>query len=347
MSCLRILWPLLLVGVAACGSSASPERIRPRYDLGARMWASQQQLPPCPSYQTPSPTLAGLLQAPSGRLPLAGVPLSLTTPFGVPVASTGTDGCGRFQFANVAPGPYALRYGGRNLAGVMLFTAGGADSWVSSLPFPVPLPNLGPVATVLTAPIPQARAAVVPGAYDDLPGLLQKIGIPYVLYTADDLTRPAIYQHAVIFVACDGYRNPGADNAAPLLRNFVGMGGSLYATHNALPYVGKAFPEAVRYDMNNQGGVEVRMANVVDPGLLNALRGLPTVTLIYDTGGWGILEREQPLPTLPLLRDTETQQPTAVRFMYGLGSVRFSSFHKEPQMSPTQEAVLIYMISGM
>ena len=341
---LRIWILLLLLGAWACGSA--PAETPSRLDnVQLRAMAARQQLPPCPPRQSGNAP-GGILQAPSGRLPLGGVPISLLSPLGgAPVASTTTDACGRFQFAGAPPGPYLVRYGGRNFSGTMLFNAGG--SILGGLPFPFGQGGAKSAVPVLTPPVPQLRAAVVPGAFDDIVSVLDKMGIPYTLYGQEALAQPLIYQHPMIFVACDGFGNPYAQQAAPFLRNFVMMGGSLYATHNAIPYVGAAFAQSIGYDVDNQGGVEVRRANVIDPGLAVALGGLMQVDLVYDTGGWGLLNPNQPFATLPFLLDTDTQKPTAVRFMYGLGSVRFSSFHKEPQMSATQEAIIIYIISGM
>ncbi len=338
---------LAVVSAWACGSSRS-EGAHHADNAAARARAATQVLPPCAPQQYSGPAV-GLLRAPSGQVALGGVPVTLVTPFGAPVASTVTDSCGRFQFTGAPPGPYMLRYGGRNFSGTMLFNAGGA--MLGGLPFPFgPPPQQGATMgamPVLTPPIPQLQAAVVPGAFDDIQSVLTKMGIPFVEYPASALTQPAIYMHPMLFIACDGYDTTYVNDAVPHLQRFVGMGGSLYATHNAVPYIGAAFPNSIGYDVNNQGDVEVRRANVIDPGLAVALGGLMQVDLVYDTGGWGLLNNDQPFTTLPFLRDADTQKPTAVRFTYGLGSVRFSSFHKEPQMSATQEAIIIYIISGM
>ena len=64
-------------------------------------------------------------------------------------------------------------------------------------------------------------------------------------------------------------------------------------------------------------------------------------------GGWQRLEVNQPSGTQAMLRDVETNEPSAVTFNRGAGVVKYSTFHVEAQVSEAEEAALVCMISRM
>lgn len=332
--------------------SPTPPAVAP--ELAA---AGATRLPPCPAASPLQPTsagVAGTLRTPSGAFPLSGATVALLTPTGAPAAQTATDGCGRFQLAGVAPGPYTLRYGLRSLGGFAPLSLAAASSGGSALGLPLPLPlsvpiplpgGIGPTILDPLLDTTGLQAGVVRGDWDHVELLLAKMGIPYVMYEADALKGDAPYQHRMLFIACGAASIP--EQAEGKLESYVTGGGSLYASDLAIPYIGEVFEGAIEYDYSSRGDSGTRPAYVVDPELQVALRGAAKIDLTYDLGGWQRLAVNQPPGTLPLLRDVATNEPGAVTFQRGAGVVKYTTFHVEAQVSEAEETALVYMISRM
>jgi len=311
-----------------------------------RAQAKAARLPQCPATAPLSPgSLGGTLRTPSQRYPISGAGISLLNPAGATVATTSTDGCGRFGFTGVQPGPYTVRYGVRNLGGMMPFTAPASLlGAIPTLGLPIPKPPILIDPPIDIAPL---RAGVVHGVYDDVEGMLDKVGIPYTVYDAEDLKESAPYQHRMLFIACGAATYPDDDELKKRLNDYVMTGGSLYVSDLAVSYVGETFPGAVKYSYENRGSSGTRKAYVLDPVLKGAVKNQPTIDITYDMGGWQRLDVDQPQSTQTPLRDTETDEPLTVAFTVGAGLVQYTTFHEEPQTSEGQELALVYMITRM
>ncbi len=352
---MRIAFGVALLGLmVGCGHASGPPVVpqhAPPDPLTepARMQAKATRLPPCPAASPFSPGgLGGTLRTPSQRYPISGAAISLINPAGAAVATTFTDGCGRFGFTGVQPGPYTVRYGVRNLGGMMPFTA--PASVLGAIPtLGLPIPNIPKPPILIDPPIDiaQLRAGVVHGVFDDVEGMLDRVGIPYTVYDAEDLKESAPYQHRMLFIACGAATYPDDDELKSKLNNYVMTGGSLYVSDLAISYVGETFPGAVNYSYENRGSSGTRKAYVLDPALKGAVKDQATIDVTYDMGGWQRLDVEQPPSTQTPLRDTETDEPLAVAFTVGAGLVQYTTFHEEPQTSEGQELALVYMITRM
>lgn len=351
---------ILLVTLAGCsgGSRAQFQTHTPSTTGRAFAYRAAQSLAPCPpSVPVPGSTgMTGTLRVPSGQYPLTGAPVSLIGGNGAALASTTTDGCGRFSLPFSSPGSYRLDYGVRSLRGSMPITLGAA-------PGPLGLPGLSIPGVNIPNPLGGAlasarqvepkldvswfKAAVIHGSFDNVEKILERMGIPYDLYDSSALEDAQPYQHRMLFITCgSGYGGSG-DKVSTALRGYVGSGGALYVSDLAMPYLKDAFPGAVNYESSARGDSGLRRSNVIDPGLQLALRGSPTLEINYDLGGWQRISANQPLTTLPLLRDTDTQEPAAVAFNYGIGLVQYTTFHNEAQNTEAVEAALQYIISRM
>jgi hypothetical protein len=348
---------LLLVGLVGCSGRAGPPPahgpMAPQAVPGLQA-AAATRLPPCPPAATPpGAALTGVLRTPSGAFPISGASVSLLQPNGAPAATATTDGCGRFALPSVAPGPYTVRYGLRSFGGMapvsLLQQPARALNTPLGIPLPFPFPGAaGAAVPPIFNPALDAgglRAGVVRGSWDHIEALLDKMGIPYVLYEADALEEDAPYQHRMLFVACGAAAIP--DKADKKIKKYVEGGGALYASDLSIAYVGEVFEKAVNYDYESRGDSGARKAYVVDPELAVALKGASQIDLTYDMSGWQRLAVNQPPGTQAMLRDVETNEPSAVTFNRGAGVVKYTTFHVEAQVSEAEEAALVYMISRM
>ena len=314
----------------------------------ARSQAKAQRLPPCPATAPVSVSpggVTGTLLTPSRRYPISGAGVSLLSPTGAPVATALTDGCGRFTLPAVPPGAYTVRYGVRSLGGTLpLSMPQSALGAIPTFGLPIPKPPI-----LIDPPIDVGflRAGVIHGSYDDVEGMLDRVGIPYTVYDAEDLREDDPYQHRMLFIACGAATYPDDDEIKTRLKDFVSQGGSLYVSDLAISYVDQAFPGAVNFDYSSRGSSGTRKAYILDPALKAAAKGQTAIDITYDMGGWQRLEKDQPQSTLTPLRDVENDEPLVVVFNVGGGVVQYTTFHEEPQMSEGQELALTYLVTRM
>jgi hypothetical protein len=188
------------------------------------------------------------------------------------------------------------------------------------------------------------------GAWDDMAKLLAALGAgyPYTLISKDrELDDPKRFEaFDVLFLTCAPFsdKEPLASN----LRNFVGKGGTLYASDWRYDCIALAFPDMVANNLRAEGRAQMLDAQVVDAGLRDLLGA--TVPLKFDLDRWKPAafgsDRVQ-----VLLRGTYQRQtggiataPLLVKFKFGEGTVIFTSFHNEKQNSEIEQKLLKYLV---
>ncbi|SRR6266581_1846681 len=216
---------------------------------------------------------------------------------------TGT--LGTIQFQNVPTGVYTLSV----QKGFISLTQPGVT--VSATPTTI---TLRFSATAL-------HAAVVPGRYDAVEVVLDRLGFSRTLITKADLNNAALLSgYNMIFLNC-GMDQPldltipessvsrsldvaWATTIAANLQNFVAAGKHLYASDWAYVYVEKAFPAAIDFfgDDTNFGvtvcdETQARIgdsgtysASILDSSLATAL-GRTTMSVNFDFDDWVVLGR--------------------------------------------------------
>ncbi len=314
-----------------CGGRSGGFASQHRLGLGAQAGSS---VPPCPPSPADAPLsiagITGKVTSPSGRVPLPGARVTLLNPLSVPVGSTTTDGCGRYQFLGIAPGSYQVRYDLRSFSG-----QGAAE---------VPVWMAGARVDLGAQPV-SFTVGLVQGDQDPIENILDELGIPYTIYQASDLAGYAPYQHRLLVLACGCGCGCGEnDQYGDRLRAYVGAGGALYATNLWQPALAAAFPTAI--EGSGVGPAGSRVSHVVDPGLAGFLRGTVQVPIEYPVD-YLRLATNQPLGTLPLLRDTQTNEPAAVSFPFGLGIVAYSTFYLTAQVDESSKMTLTYLMTRM
>ena len=122
--------------------------------------------------------------------------------------------------------------------------------------------------------------------WDKMPGLLDHLGqgYQYSPIPVRDLYNPNTFDgFDVLFFTCSPEGNDQA--VADKLRQFVAKGGTLYASDWRYVAVAKAFPDMVKKSLVGEGADQKLEADVVDPGLQDAL-GTKHVPLRFDLPEW-------------------------------------------------------------
>ncbi len=198
------------------------------------------------------------------------------------------------------------------------------------------------------------KLAVAPASFDDMGRLLDELGAGYSYeQLSEDQLRDAgrLADFDVVFLTCSEPPPLSDDeqqrfNAA--LREFVGQGGTLYASDLRFDRVAAAFPEFVDPTAVAQGTVQDLDAQVVDSDLTAILgRAMP---LHFDLDGWRPAAFRGPRVTVYLkgrFRTTagiDLETPLLVKFPYRKGTVVFTSFHNEKQHSESERQLLKFLV---
>ncbi|HUY90390.1 MAG TPA: hypothetical protein VMV10_16760 [Pirellulales bacterium] len=226
------------------------------------------------------------------------------------------------------------------------------------------------------APVRRLRLGVTPEepVFDDMGRLLDSLGegYRYQKFPMEDLLdKNKIAEFDVIFLTCSGVpvswlgRHIGqgdrpdtevyeADEKAlaPVyesLRQFVGRGGTLYASDLHYKLVSRAFVDYARPGQAQTGSADQNVnAEVVDPGLRELIGG--EMPLKFDMEGWYPAAFAGEKLTTYLRGSYKTQQGRTqeaaflVKFPYRDGTVIFTSFHNEKQNSETELKLLRYLV---
>lgn len=210
------------------------------------------------------------------------------------------------------------------------------------------------------------RIAVTPAQFDDIGTLLTDFGYNVTnIRLADLLDSATVSQYDIIAINCAEGLSYYARGAKRNLRWFVSNGGHLYASDWAFVFVDTAFPEFIEFPSNPYiGEAQTVIASVVDTALANYL-GVNQVAVRYDLSWWVVIDAVGPLTNILLTGDVSSGiasgnppvrrartiksvnsftavRPLAVNFKYGNGTVVYTTFHNEAQVSEPVRHILEY-----
>lgn len=325
--------------------------------------AASQPAPEAPAAEpTPQPSadgdLTGQICDPSGNGFVAGAVVAVDVDDDGEAdrsLSTTTDADGQFTLSGVPVGTHtlAVRRGG----------------WGTSIDVAIsPGPNELPSPSCLDD---DRGVLVFQGDYDEAEALLEELGASYDMaflggsMQHDLLTDPtALAAYDLILLNCgmdEAWQWDDTSAVGSHLRQWVRAGGSLYVSDWAFHAVEAAFPGAVDFwgndnDLDEAYGGRDRsfLATVADPVMQQVL-GTGSVGLDYDLPGWAVAEAvgpnthvlvEKPAPVVYQGAPYATV-PLAMTFDAGQGTVVFTTFHHEAQISPEVEALLREMFLSL
>jgi hypothetical protein len=222
---------------------------------------------------------------------------------------------------------------------------------------PAPTPEQNQKFTTKSASLRPMRLAVTPtqndektGKWDDMGKLLNTLGEGYrfeMFPLADLFDAKKLAEYDVLFLTCaPGGKEPAVTEN---LRNFVGKGGTLYASDWRYDCVALAFPEFRAPGLEGKGKAANKVvAEVLDAGLRDQLG--PTVDLKFNLSKWKTAAFAGDRVTTLLRGRYESEMggtrtaPFLVKFPFGKGMVIFTSFHNERQNSQVELKLLKYLV---
>lgn len=238
----------------------------------------------------------------------------------------------------------------------------GAPARPAALAKPAPAPISPPTHS-------PRRFLVTPAGYDDIGAVLDEMGkgFEHQVVDFDDLTDPSCLEGCdVLFINCSGESGDfaQASQVAPVIRQFVAQGGSLYASDWAGAVIHEAFPGILEFDqMGEEGVLDCR---VRDPGLCEMIGR--QIRIHFDLGGWWRVRRAAPLARVfvegqleaidgwdddgeedrpigrPWSSQSEGLAPIVVSFPHGEGHVTYTCFHNEAQVSEAEQKLLRFLV---
>lgn len=216
------------------------------------------------------------------------------------------------------------------------------------------------------------NAAVVTGAYDSFSELLEELGVTNSVIVSGDEEADVesfVGDLDVLLgfdlICLNGGMLEGELLTNPLyaqnLADYVRAGGTLFATDWSYDWVEHAFPEAIDFlgddlapDAAQRGVAEVVTGRVVDQSLA-AYLGSSQVSLRYDLAFWPVMEGAVGQVVVHVSGDVqyydESARPVSlpgaallVSFSAGYGSVVYSSFRGESNLTDDTARILQYML---
>ena len=218
------------------------------------------------------------------------------------------------------------------------------------------------------------RLAVTRAFYDDMGSLLKKLGpgYGYSTLTMNQLLDKKSYQDLdILFATCSvapgewlegtigGVESrPGTvmSRAKPEvierikenLREFVGKGGTLYASDWQFSLLSFAFPEFIDYSRAIEGAEQTVSAQVVDESLKKVVG--EELKLRFDMRAWKPAAFHEDKVTVFLRGNYKTMEgetrdaPLLIKFPFEEGTVVFTSFHNEKQNSEIEKELLKFLV---
>jgi hypothetical protein len=203
--------------------------------------------------------------------------------------------------------------------------------------------------TVTKAEARQLKLVVNQMGSDDVGAVLKGLGKGYEytdLIETDLESGERLKKYDVVFLNCGGPVGPNYQRAVRSVRDFVFMGGTLYASDRQYPFVRAAFPDiaAPPHSFTQEAGDY--KAEVLDEGLQKQLG--KTVELTFDAGGWQAATFAGKTVTV-VLRATgngklKKDTPLLVKFPHGKGTVIYTSFHNSGVGGDTAKKLLRYLV---
>jgi hypothetical protein len=195
------------------------------------------------------------------------------------------------------------------------------------------------------------RLAVTPKHCDDMGSLLRSLGEGF-RYTA--LPNKALasldrLRHFdVVFLTCSYEENWGPETTSAL-REYVKIGGTLYASDLRYGLVTATFPEFQSSDTVVAGVQQSLVADVIDADLRRQL-GRAKLPLHFDMDAWQPAAFDRAKCTIYLQGSYRSsdgashQAPLLLKFRHGAGAVVFTSFHNARQTSALERKLLEYLV---
>jgi hypothetical protein len=214
-------------------------------------------------------------------------------------------------------------------------------------------------------PSDKTKIAVITGDWDAIQQILSGLGLDYDVYDGmynytqtaallSDLELMKTYD--IIFTNC------GANHAMIMaltpqavtnLQLYVSAGGSLYSSDWAYVYAELPWPNAINFYgdpgpfANPKVGMKTTITgSVTNPGLAGFL-GKTKVKIKFDLDAWVVINSVPPTTTTHIVGDVPqvgSNRPLMVTHTQGAGTVLYTTFHNEKQVTGDMVSILNFLV---
>ena len=184
--------------------------------------------------------------------------------------------------------------------------------------------------------IESLRIGVTTSQFDNIPGVLMALGIPF-RFTGNTVNPLKAFN--VIFIGCTTSEsfNPAQ------IRAFVERGGVLYVSDLSFHILQRAFPEITpRWAQDGPSGI--LNCQVIAPSLATQLG--QWIPLNFNAQAWAYpMQLGKQAEALISYRAPKGMIVVAFTFSFGKGKVIYTSFHNHANTTQTEKAILAYMVT--
>jgi len=201
---------------------------------------------------------------------------------------------------------------------------------------------------------PTGKIGVNNGSYDDIAGILEKLGFEYEninLATLADSSK--LEEFVVLFFECGGLSITENSTEANNLLNFIENGGYIYASDYALDIPARLFSDKIDLlGRVGEGRDEDVLANIHNEDIKFIL-GKDTINLnYYDSPGWNVINSVAEDVSIDVTGDIYVSgeivedSPLLVHLTYGDGYVILTTFHNATNATEDMLIILQQMAFG-
>jgi hypothetical protein len=256
---------------------------------------------------------------------------------------TKSDEDGGFEFEDLPAGTYTLHVVKGNYEIVDEFEYDGFDRM-----------NLGGQCL----DVGDLKLAVVEGDWDSIQEILDYLGFPYDLYTADGgealvSDADALGAYDAVFLNCGASYDLWSPAATQGLHDYAFAGGKVYASDWAYIMIERAFPDMIHFVDEDFAGPKVGVTGMVKGEVLDsALQDVmgKEVDLYYQLGAWVVADDVGKDSSVMVQGDPSTSAgslvdaPLTIRAPEGKGSALYTTFHNEAQATSDAKQILFEFV---
>jgi len=214
----------------------------------------------------------------------------------------------------------------------------------------------------LKDPIKTSQGAIKIGVanwdYDDIGQILTHMGLTYtsfnyisgVHYSLENIT--AMREFDILFIPCGDDADYPSSTVINNVEQYVEEGGVIYASDWAMNLIIGSFPGKINF-LEYGGMISWSIDSYIVDDALRQYLSKSLIDIEYDLGGWCVIDSVAPDVTTLIRGEAHTysgtlpDKPLSVRFSYGLGTVIYTTFHNEAQITADIEKVLTYYIESI
>ncbi len=203
------------------------------------------------------------------------------------------------------------------------------------------------------------KVAIAEEDYDDMRAILDDMSIPYTDISYYSYNSPTLEnlndmrQYDLIFLPCGGDADDPTASVANNIKQYVQEGGVIYTSDWAAGIMIDSFPGKINFDLYEGDGDTWANGSYIVDDALRQFVGKSYIDIYYDLGAWDVITSVNAGVEILIRGEVQTyggplpNAPIAVKFIYGLGTVIYTTFHNEAQVTEDVEKVLAFYVQSL